>query len=70
VIANLEEQFADNQTARLLKPDGSYGRIVAGRSEALRAQEYFYRQRLEENERIRSIAPTQFVPIEGQKGPR
>jgi len=70
VIANLEAQFADNKKARILKADGSYGRIVAGRSEALRAQEYLYGQRLEENERIRSIAPTQFVPIEGQKGPR
>jgi polyphosphate kinase len=67
VIASVEAQFADNQKARLLKPDGSYERISAGRSESLRAQEYLYRQRLEDAERIRSIAPAQFVPIEAQK---
>jgi polyphosphate kinase len=67
VIACLEAQFADNQKARLLRPDGSYERIVPGRSESLRVQEYLYRQRLEEGERIRSIAPVLFVPIEAKK---
>jgi polyphosphate kinase len=66
-IAGLEAQFADTQKARLLRPDGSYERITAGRSESLRVQEYLYRQRLAEQERIRSIAPTQFVPIEAEK---
>jgi polyphosphate kinase len=68
VIACLEAQFADNQKARLLRPDGSYERITpGGRAESLRAQEYLYRQRLKEGERIRSIAPVLFVPIEAKK---
>ena len=67
LIQALEAQFADNQKARMLKPDGSYERIAAGRSEPLRTQEYLYARLLEERERIRSIAPVRYVPIEGKK---
>ncbi len=67
VIEALEAQFADNQKARLLKPDGSYERIPAGRSEVLRAQEHLYIRALQEREHIRSVAPVRYVPIEGKK---
>lgn len=67
IIQALEAQFADNQKARELKPDGSYERITAGRLEPLRTQEYLYARLLEEREHIRSIAPVRYVPIEGKK---
>ncbi len=67
VIEALEAQFADNRRARLLKPDGSYERVPAVRSEALRAQEHLYIRALQERERIRSVAPVRYVPIEGKK---
>jgi len=66
VIHALEAQFGDNQKGRVLKPDGSYDRMIAGRSEPLRAQEHLYARLLEERDRIRSIAPVRFVPIEGK----
>ena len=34
VIDVLEAQFADNRKARALRPDGSYERVVPGRSDA------------------------------------
>jgi polyphosphate kinase len=66
VIHALEAQVGDNQKGRGLKPDGSYDRMIAGRSEPLRAQEHLYARLLEERDRIRSIAPVRFVPIEGK----
>ncbi|HYK89310.1 MAG TPA: RNA degradosome polyphosphate kinase, partial [Acidobacteriota bacterium] len=67
IIEALEAQFADNQRARLLKPDGSYERISQGRSESLRAQEHLYARTLQERDRVRSIAPMRYAPIEGKK---
>ncbi len=67
VIEALETQFADNQKARVLKPDGSYDRVSAGRTEPIRSQEHLYAQMLQEQNRIRSIAPVRFVPIDGKK---
>jgi polyphosphate kinase len=65
VIGILRAQLADNQKAWILKQSGTYQRATAGRSEPLRVQEYLYQQGLEERERIRSLAPVRFVPIEG-----
>ncbi len=67
VIQALEAQFADNQKARALKPDGTYERVMAGKSEPLRAQEYLYSCLIKEREHFRSIAPVRYVPIEGKK---
>ena len=65
VIRIMRAQMSDNQKARLLKPDGTYERVAAGRSEPFRVQERLYSQGLEERERIRSLTPVRFVPIEG-----
>jgi polyphosphate kinase len=65
VIEILKAQMADNCKARVLKQDGTYERAAAGRSEPLRIQEYLYQQNMEEQERIRSITPIRFVPIQG-----
>jgi polyphosphate kinase len=65
VIEILRTQMADNQKARLLKQDGAYERVAAGRSEPLRVQEYLYQRTVEEQERIRSLTPVRFVPIQG-----
>ncbi len=67
VIEVLETQFSDNQKSRLLRPDGSYERISAGRSEPVRVQEHLYRRALEDGERLRSVAPVRFVPLEGKE---
>jgi polyphosphate kinase len=67
VIQAVEIQFADNQKARALQPDGSYERVRAGRSEPVRAQEDLYARMVEERERLRSIAPVRFTPLEGRK---
>jgi polyphosphate kinase len=66
VARHLEAQFADNQKARQLNPDGTYQRIPAGRSGALRVQEYLYQQTLQEQERVKSVTPVRFTPIEGK----
>jgi polyphosphate kinase len=66
VIESMRAQMADNQKARLLKQDGSYERLVGSRSESIRVQEYLYQKGLEEQERIRSLTPVRFVPIEGK----
>jgi polyphosphate kinase len=66
VVETLETQFADNRKARQLRPDGSYERVAAGRSESLRAQEYLYRRTVREQERIRSVTPVRFTPIEAK----
>lgn len=63
-IQALEAQFADNRKARLLLSDGRYARITQGEAEPVRAQEYLYQVLLEERERIRSIPPVRFVPLE------
>ena len=65
VIEILRTQFNDNQKARALKPDGTYERVAAGKSDPVRVQEYLYQQSMEERERIRALAPVRFVPIEG-----
>jgi polyphosphate kinase len=64
-IEILRTQMGDNQKARLLKPDGTYERVAAGRSEPLRNQEHLYQRGVEERERIRSLAPMRFVPLKG-----
>jgi polyphosphate kinase len=40
IVGMLEEQFADNQKARRLKPDGSYERIAPGKAEPARRWEF------------------------------
>ena len=65
VIEMLEEQFADNQKARRLKPDGSYERVTPGKAEPVRVQESLYRRAVAEAERVRSVTPVRFSPIEG-----
>jgi polyphosphate kinase len=67
VIEVLRAQMADNQKARLLKPDGSYERVRPGRSESLRVQEYLYSRSIEEQELAQSHTPVRFVPIEGRE---
>lgn len=64
VIEAVEAQFADNQKARLLLPEGSYRRINPGRAEPLRVQEHLYQRLLEERERALSVAPVRFVPLQ------
>lgn len=66
VIRIMRTQMSDNQKARLLKTDGTYEKVSAGRSEPFRAQERLYQQGVEELERIRSLTPVRFVPIEGR----
>ncbi|HTY62241.1 MAG TPA: polyphosphate kinase 1 [Acidobacteriota bacterium] len=66
VVGVLRAQFGDNQKARVLKPDGTYERIAAGHAEPLRAQEYLYQKNIEEQERIRSLTPVRFTPIQGR----
>jgi polyphosphate kinase len=65
VIEILRAQMADNQKARLLKQHGAYEKVSAGRSEPLRVQEHIYRQSVAEQERIRSLTPVRFAPIQG-----
>jgi polyphosphate kinase len=65
VVDMLEEQFADNQRARRLKPDGSYERVSPGKAEPVRVQEGLYRRAVAEAERVRSVTPVRFAPIEG-----
>jgi|WetSurMetagenome_2_1015567.scaffolds.fasta_scaffold01184_8 polyphosphate kinase len=65
VMSILQAQFADNQKSRSLKPEGSYEAVATKQGEALRAQEYLYQSRLEEQARARAVTPVRFVPIEG-----
>jgi len=65
IIGILQAQMADNQKARSLKPDGTYERVAPGRLEPLRVQEHLYQRGLQEQERVRSLAPVRFVPLEG-----
>jgi polyphosphate kinase len=67
VMDALNAQFADNQKARLLKHDGAYERLPETGSKAFSAQEYLYQSRLEEVERVRSIAPIRLVPIQREE---
>ena len=53
--------------ARFLKSDGSYERVMPRRAEPLRVQEYLYFKEIEEQERIRSLTPVRFIPIEGKE---
>jgi polyphosphate kinase len=61
----LRTQMADNQKARWLKPDGAYEKVIPGRSDSLRVQEYLYQRYVGEQERLRSLTPVRFVPIRG-----
>jgi len=61
----LRAQMADNQKARLLRQDGAYDKVSAGRAEPFRVQEHLYMQNQEEQERIRALTPVRFVPIQG-----
>jgi polyphosphate kinase len=65
VIGILRAQMADNQKARCLQTDGAYERVMPGRSDPLRIQEYCYQRGVEEQERMRSRTPLRFVPIKG-----
>ena len=66
VIAILRTQLGDNQKARVLRQDGTYEKVAAGRAEPLRAQECLYQKNAEEQERVRSLTPVRFKPIEGR----
>ena len=66
VVEIMRAQLADNQKARVLKQDGTYERVAAGRAEPLRVQEYLYQKNAEEQERIRSLTPVRFTPIQGR----
>jgi polyphosphate kinase len=68
VIEILKTQLEDNQKSRRLKPDGTYERTKARKSEKLRAQEELYRMALDEQKRTRSLTPERFVPIEESSG--
>ncbi|MGA2263291.1 MAG: polyphosphate kinase 1 [Acidobacteriota bacterium] len=63
-IQAIEAQFADDQKARLLLPDGSYERIRPGVAEPVRVQEHLYQVLLKEREQISSSPPVRFVPLE------
>ena len=65
IIGILQAQMADKQKARSLKPDGTYERAAPGRLEPLRVQEHLYQRGLQEQERVRSLTPVRFVPLEG-----
>jgi polyphosphate kinase len=65
LIRAIRAQMSDNQKARILKQDGTYERVSAARSESIRVQEYLYQQALDEQERVRSLTPVRFIPIEG-----
>jgi polyphosphate kinase len=67
VIEILRAQMTDNQKARLLKPDGAYERVAAGRSDPVRVQEYLYHRTVKDQERVRSLTPVRFVPIESKQ---
>jgi polyphosphate kinase len=67
VIEILRAQMADNVKARVLRQDGSYEQVVAGRSEPLRVQEYLFQKNIEEQEHLRSITPVRFAPIKGNE---
>ena len=68
VIADLEAQFLDNQKARALAADARYERASAGGGDSIRVQEWLYKRNVEARERVRSVAPVRFNPIEGKKG--
>jgi polyphosphate kinase len=67
VVEILRAQMTDNQKARLLKPDGTYERVAAGRSDPVRVQEYLYQRTVKDQERVRSLTPVRFVPIESKQ---
>jgi len=66
ILGIMRAQLGDNQKARQLKQDGTYETIAAGRQDPLRVQEFLYKQGAEELERIRSLAPVRFKPIQGR----
>jgi len=66
IIHDLEAQFSDNQQARFLRADGSYGRVSAGGGRAFRAQERINASLAEEHARLRRTTPVRFVPLEGK----
>jgi len=64
VLEALEAQFADNQKAKRLLPDGAYQAATPGKAEPFRAQEALYQTRRAEQDRLLSILPSRFVPLE------
>ncbi len=66
VVGIVRAQLADNQKTRVLKQDGTYERVAPGRAESLRVQEYLYQKNAEEQERVRSLTPVRFTPIQGR----
>jgi polyphosphate kinase len=66
VLRLLRAQMSDNQKSSILKPEGTYERVTAGRSDPFRVQERLYQQSLEEQERVRALTPVRFIPIEGR----
>jgi polyphosphate kinase len=66
VVDIMHAQLEDNQKARTLKQDGAYERVSAGRSESLRVQEFLYQRSVQEQERVRSLTPVRFKPIQGR----
>ena len=66
VIEIMRAQLSDNQKARQLKQDGTYERVAAGRTDAVRVQEFLYQRGVEEQERLRTLAPVRFAPIQGR----
>jgi polyphosphate kinase len=67
VIEILRAQMTDNQKARLLKSDGAYERVAAGRSDPIRVQEYLYQRTVKDQERVRALTPVRFAPIENKQ---
>jgi polyphosphate kinase len=66
VMEALQVQFADNQKARRLRPDGKYERVSAKGVDPMRAQVRLYELLKEERDRVRTTTPVRFVPIEGK----
>ncbi len=66
-LEELRTQFADNQKARLLKPDGRYERLAPGSSARIRVQEFLYRTLMEERELERTAPPARYVPIKKEE---
>jgi polyphosphate kinase len=63
IIRIMRAQMSDNQRARLLKQDGVYERVAAGRSAAPRRNAFTHR--VWKTER-RSLTRSVFVPNEGR----
>ncbi len=65
IVEALEGQFADNQKARVLRPDGKYDRVETDGSAPLRVQEHLYRRIRERHMKEAAVTPVRFVPLQG-----